>query len=224
MIQRFKVGSLDILGCVNSTSSTVTYILYPMELLSDHVADAARRFGTSIVVVTGIDWEDDLTPWPAKGVPTGSADFSGEAPEFLATLRAQVIPQAESRLGLTAVGARDLVGVSLSGLFTLWQWLECDLFRSIASLSGSFWYAGFAQWVESLTIAPKRGPAYFLLGDREAQSRVPQFATVEACTRAIVGKLDRSGVKTRFDMVGGDHYSDPLGRLYRGLAALASPN
>ncbi|MDE6638872.1 MAG: hypothetical protein K2K32_11640 [Muribaculaceae bacterium] len=40
----------------------------------------------------------------------------------------------------------------MSGLFALWQWMVCDTFRNIASLSGSFWYEGFMEWMKSRTI------------------------------------------------------------------------
>lgn len=46
-------------------------------------------------------------------------------------------------VGIVMSHGIEMAGVSLSGLFALWQWLMNDTFRNIISLSGSFWYAGF---------------------------------------------------------------------------------
>ena len=74
------------------------------------------------------------SPWPAPGVPEGDPDFKGESPDFLKLLQAKVIPGIEQMLRMNTDVERSLVGVSMSGLFALWQWMECDTFKSIASL------------------------------------------------------------------------------------------
>ncbi|MDO4319224.1 MAG: alpha/beta hydrolase-fold protein [Bacteroidales bacterium] len=191
-----------------------------MDILSDWIGPATERYGTSIVVITGIDWQDALSPWPAKGVPRGCPDFKGLAPEFLSRLQDKVIPQIEASMGFTARPGRTLVGVSMSGLFALWQWMQCDTFDNIASLSGSFWYDGFVESLKKQSIPHKNGHAYFLLGDREARSKVKAFDTVAADTQAIIALLDADGINTRFESVPGNHYADPIGRLDKAFAAL----
>ncbi len=219
MTTEFKVGRLDCMAC-RGNGERVVYILYPMDLLSGWIEEASLRHGVSIVVVTGMDWDNDLTPWPAKGVPKGSPDFKGYSARFLETLRTWVIPEAERRLGMTETVSRDLVGVSLSGLFTLWQWLTCDEFHSIASLSGSFWYEGFADWVTKREIPHKTGSAYFLLGSAESKTKVKAFASVADDTRTVIETLRHAGIRTIFETVPGNHYTDPIPRLERALIAL----
>ncbi len=134
---------------------------HPTDILSGWVEQAAEKYGLSIIVITGMEWQDVLSPWPAKGVPDGKTDFKGEAPAFLNLLNGMVIPRIEQQLGFKGKPERALVGASMSGLFSLWQWMLCDTFDNIASLSGSFWYEVFLNWMNSRSIPPKNGRAFF---------------------------------------------------------------
>lgn len=218
MKNRIEIGNLTCLCCRHS-SERIAYILYPMDVLSDWIEPAAKKYDVSIVVITGMDWDDDLTPWPAPGVPDGSPDFKGLAPQFLNTLQTTVVPAIEKHLQIQPA-QRDLTGVSLSGLFTLWQWVECDTFMNIASLSGSFWYQGFAEWFDRNLPIGKQGKAYFLLGELEHESDVLQFRCVNEATDNIVENLRNARVKVKFDMVPGNHYQFLLQRIDKAFSNL----
>ncbi len=198
----------------------IAYILYPMDLLSDWIESASERYNTTIVVVTGMDWETAFSPWPEKGVPAGSPDFKGGSPRFLELLRNKIIPQVETALGISENVERTLVGVSMSGLFALWQWMICDTFHNIASLSGSFWYEGFIEWMKSRTIPTKEGKAFFLLGDMEPLSRVKEFRKVGQNTQEILSILRSAGINATFESVPGDHFADPISRLEKAFISI----
>lgn len=219
MKRDLKIAGLDCL-CTTRRSDRITYILYPLDMLNDWVEGAAMRFGTTIAVITGMDWQNVFSPWPAAGVPEGTPDFLGESPEFLKLLQSEVLPGIERVLGVLPDVDRTLVGVSMSGLFTLWQWMLCDTFRNIASLSGSFWYEGFMEWFKGKRIPRKPGKAFFLLGQREPQSKVSAFAPVGTNTLEIVSSLESAGINTSFEWVPGDHFADPVPRLNAALEAL----
>lgn len=209
------------LHCVGDPGPRIAYVLYPMEVLGDWTAAAAGRYSTSVVAVTGIDWDNDLSPWPAPGQPPGSPDFRGEAPAFLQRLTSQVLPACEKALGHDpATVSRTLVGVSMSGLFTLWQRMLCDTFPTIASLSGSVWYEGFAAWLAARPAPARPGRAYLSLGDKESQSPVKAFRSVATDTQTVVGALRADGFDVKFESVPGNHYADPLPRLDRAFAWL----
>lgn len=218
MIRKFNIGGLDCRCAANGNTGRIAYILYPMDMLSGWIAEAARKYDVNIVVITGMDWESVFSPWPAPGVPKGSADFKGESPEFLTLLQHTVIPQVENMLGIADRAERTLVGVSMSGLFALWQWMVCDTFTNIASLSGSFWYEGFLGWMKSRPVQAKQGKAFFLLGDREVRSKV--FGTVEANTMIIIDILRQDGIDAQYESVPGNHYSDPIPRLEKAFTAI----
>ncbi|MCM1450999.1 MAG: alpha/beta hydrolase-fold protein [Clostridium sp.] len=224
MARRIKIGNLSCMLSNDAVPGKIAYILYPMDDLLDNWIDpAAKQYGTSIAVITGMDWQNVFSPWPAKGVPAGSPDFKGESPGFLKMLQNEVIPKIEEAMGLAGKPERTLVGVSMSGLFVLWQWMLCDTFKNIASLSGSFWYEGFMQWFDSRQTPPKNGLAYFLLGIQEPKTRVKAFQCVGENTTAIVERLKTDGVRTEFQSVHGNHYSNPLPRLEDAFSAIYAP-
>ncbi len=220
MVKKIKVGGLQCLYSKYNGNNSIAYILYPMDMLSDWIENAVKKYETSIVVITGMDWQNVFSPWPAKGVPAGTPDFKGESPEFLKQLQKDVIPVVEASLEMDSNIERTLVGVSMSGLFALWQWMECDTFLNIASLSGSFWYEGFIDWMKKLTIPHKNGKAFFLLGDKESQSKTKAFNIVGQNTQEIISILQSNGIHTEFESVPGNHYADPIQRLDRAFSAL----
>lgn len=222
MKTKFETKGLTCLCCNGLDTDRIAYVLYPMDILDSWIEGAVERYKTTIVVISGMDWDNVFSPWPAPGQPPGSPDFKGESSDFLNLLRSEVLPTVEDRLGLDGERlVRTLVGVSMSGLFALWQWFECDTFANIASLSGSFWFPSFIDWVKGREIPRKEGTAYFLLGDKEAKSSVKAFDTVGVNTQEIVALLKSEGINVEFESVPGDHFANPLPRLDRAFGALA---
>lgn len=226
----FQLGRIKC-RCYKADNDRVVYLLYPMESAEEWLAQAAGYFRLNIVAVSGMDWDNDMTPWPAPGVPAGSEDFKGEAPGFLKLLQEEVIPRAETVLGFRdgkpgGEGerrmVRDLIGVSLSGLFALWEWAVCDTFRNLAVLSGSFWYKSFPEWFSEHCPEKKEGEAYLLLGNRESDSPVPEFRKVGRATAEVVDILRSRGIKVEFESVPGNHYQYQLERLTKALSFLSN--
>lgn len=215
-MQTFRIANLKAVA-VGESTERICYVLYPMESLGEWIEEAAQRFDVSIVAVTGMDWDDDMTPWPAPGEPPGSPDFKGYAPRFLSSLIDNVLPETERRLDIAHDAERTLCGVSLSGLFTLWQWMVNDTFHNIISLSGSFWYAGFVEWIKSQPIPRKSGKACFLLGNQEAKTKVKAFQPVQKDTMEIVRYLHDNGIDDMFELVPGNHYQYADRRLDRAF-------
>lgn len=221
-MQTFTIANLKIMTAKES-ADRICYALYPLDGLGEWIESAAESFGISIAVITGMDWDDDLTPWRAKGEPQGCPDFKGNAPKFLSTLVNEVVPEIERRLGISDGAQRTLTGVSLSGLFTLWQWILCDTFHNIISLSGSFWYEGFVAWLKSQPLPKKTGRAYFLLGNLEAKTKVKAFQPVQTDTVEIFNYLHDNGINSVFELVPGNHYQYGLQRLNRALTWMYRP-
>lgn len=220
MTQKIKIEGLDCLCSTNGEIGKIAYVLYPMDMLSEWIESASEKYGVTIVVITGMDWQNVFSPWPAPGVPKGTEDFKGESPEFLKLLQEKVIPQIERSLGMNGDVDRTLVGISMSGLFALWQWMECDTFHNIASLSGSFWYEGFVEWMKSRAIPKKTGKGFFLLGNQEPKSKVKTFATVGEKTQEILQLLREAGISVEFEIVPGNHYANPIPRLDKAFSAI----
>lgn len=214
---KFYVGNLEVQCAGEAECAMICYLPGYKPAEASELRAVAGHFGICMVVVNGMDWDGDLSPWVAKGVPAGTPDFRGGATGFLHTLTEKIVPQAEQALGCRP-SVRVLAGISMSGLFALWQWMVCDLFRDVISLSGSFWYEGFVSWLKEQTISKsKDSRVYISLGREEPKSRNKVFATVGVCTAQVVDYLKAEGVDTEFREEEGSHYVDYFPRLMHGL-------
>ena len=224
MIKEIEVENLRCVCVEKENSNKVIYMIYPAVVPFKHewLAEESEKFGVPIVVIyiPAAGWNNMLTPWPEPGETKDAEPFGGDAAETWKVIREKVIPEAEKALGINEVEERDLIGVSLSGLFTLWQWLQNDTFTSIGCLSGSFWYPGFMKWFDKQTIPEKKGKAYFLLGDKEPKAWIKAYRSVGVNTEAIVTKLKEKGIQVAFEWVPGDHFADPSGRAVKALGSL----
>lgn len=227
MIKTLKIADLKCVVMPDKPSSPILYMIYPaiVPVPESWLENVAHEYGVnvSVIYVPADEWNNYLTPWAEPGETSDSPPFGGKAQEFKSLLESQVIPNVESLIGYTDTPVRYLLGVSLSGLFTLWDWMQSDVFTSIACLSGSFWYVGFLDWFESMPVPGKNGSAYFLLGVKEPQAHIKAYRPVGVNTEAVVKRLKDAGITVRFDWVPGNHFADPLGRATLAVRHLLSP-
>ena len=212
MTEIMDIGELRCTVARGNTGS-ICHILSPVEVDARQVEQWSRKYGITVDVITGMDWDNDLTPWPAPNVPASEPPFKGHAAEFLRRLETEVIPAIEGNVRYT----RTLCGISLSGLFSLWAWMRSDTFANIGCLSGSFWYEGFSQWLRANACA-KAGRAYFSLGTKEGGPRGPKtFALIQEQTREVVATIESKGTACTFEPVAGTHFAPPGPRIEKML-------
>lgn len=193
--------------------------MLPEGLLEDTLAwmeHASKSLQMGLVAVTGMDWNDDMTPWPAEGVFRKAKPFGGRAQLFLAEL-VGAVRDYEREAGWK-VDERWLAGVSLSGLFAVWSLLAGAPFDGIISISASLWYDDFAAWASSQALCvPRR--AIIALGDRERNSKDRRMSTVQDATEAVCRSLEALGVRVDYLLEEGiTHFSPLTPRLEKALA------
>ncbi len=177
-------------------------------------AMGARGFHLAQIPVA--DWENELSPWIAPAL-RGDGEFGGGADAFLDALE-QALP------GVRRLAASDgpcyLAGYSLAGLFSVYALFRSAAFDGAASVSGSLWFPGFAEYAASRE--PPRRPrrVYFSLGDRESRTRNPLLRRTEGVTRALSAALRERGTESVFELNPGGHFQDAETRLAKGLAWL----
>lgn len=81
-----------------------------------------------------MDWNKDMTPWPADGVMKDRKPFPGGSGMYMKKLAEDYLPYIERFLKLDNVN-RYLLGISLSGLFAIWSLTATNLFKGIASIT-----------------------------------------------------------------------------------------
>ena len=205
---------------IEQPTNKICYMILPegiKEDLANGLERLAEKYGVSIVVSNGVNWNDDLTPWPAKGVFKKAKPFGGRAAEFLDKLTRDIIPKTEEHLGIENPEI-TLLGVSLSGLFAVWSAFKADAFTNIISISGSLWYDGFVDWIEENTPSPSIKKVCMLLGEKEKNAKEKRMASVEECTQTAANILkERSCADVVFELVEGTHFSPIMPRLERAF-------
>lgn len=208
---------------VKQSSNKICYMILPEGIkgdLCDGLKGLSEKHGISIVVIEDVNWNDDLTPWPAVGVFKKAKPFGGKAAAFLNKLTHEIIPETERDLGIEDA-ERTLLGVSLSGLFAVWSAFNTDAFTNIISISGSLWYDGFVEWMKEQTPSPQLKKICMLLGEKEKNAKEKRMATVEERTLDAADILKaKSQATVTCELVEGTHFSPILPRMERAMMTL----
>lgn len=197
-------------------SDRICYIILPERLKTEELPwldSMSEQHKGNFVAISGVAWEDDLTPWKAPGLKSG--EFAGKAEAFLDMLRCDLFFNLEISMKITKA-ERSIIGVSLSGLFATWASISSSLFQSIGSVSGSLWYDGFLDWI-------KRNSAnaccryYFSLGEKEKYGKNKRLASVEEATLEAVDLLMSAGKEVTFEYNEGNHFGPLIERIEKAI-------
>ena len=172
----------------------------------------AEEHSASMVVISGLDWERELTPWKAPGLKAG--EFAGRAQSFLDILKGDIMVNVESSLRISRP-KRFIAGVSLSGLFALWASCRTHLFEGVASVSGSFWYDKFTEWFSTQEYSSSR--YYFSLGEKEKDGKNLRLAAVEEETAKIMSTLQANEKEVIFEYNEGNHFGPLIERIEKAI-------
>lgn len=197
-------------------SDRICYVILPERLKEKELPwldVMAETHNATFVVISGVNWEEDLTPWKAPGLKGG--EFAGKAQYFLEMLKADLFFNLEASLRIQKAD-RSIIGVSLSGLFAVWASLSMPLFGSVGSVSGSLWYDGFLEWMKE-NKDTVTGRYYFSLGDKERDGKNRRLASVEESTLEAVDLLKSVGKEVTFEYNEGNHFGPLIERIEKAI-------
>ena len=165
------------------------------------------------VVIYVEDWERDLSPWYADGLRKNES-FLGEGEKTIEEI-GKVLEEVEKDYPTLP---RYVIGYSMAGLFALWMSQKTGWFSKVGSCSGSYWYPGIVEYLESHPFENDID-LYFSLGDKEEISRHPVLKTVGDNTRKIVELMKKDEHVKKVDLVmhEGGHFNDPEGRMLQAV-------
>ena len=168
-----------------------------------------REYGvkSSILMISGFEWNRHLSPWPSERIFRKGDDFAGQA-DLLADDICEILRQ------INAGGKLMCAGYSLAGLFALYLCSKTKIFDACISASGSLWYPGFKDYLIDHHVNCRF--VYLSLGDKEKNTKNPVMQKVQTCTEEIVSEL---GLYTEavLEMNPGNHFNDPAGRIAKGM-------
>ncbi len=182
---------------------------------------ARYEHGLNLLCISNIIWENDLSPWSNPPVVKNSPQFTGGADQYLNILVSKIIPHA-----LTLIkGSPErciISGYSLAGLFALYSLYKTDRFTDCACISGSLWFPEFLSYVKSHEFLRTPIQIYLSLGDKEAKTRNQFLKEVQAKTEEITFYLQNKGNKVTYELNPGNHFTDEINRITKGICYILS--
>lgn len=177
----------------------------------------------SLAVINGVNWDDEMTPWPISPISENDTPCTGGADAYLPRLTEEIMPQIVSVLP-SAPEYCALAGYSLAGLFAVYAAYKTDCFSRLASGSGSLWYPEFVQFATKNRISEEISVAHFSLGDEESHTGNPYLDSVEDNTSYIVSLFSGKGIRTALYMNRGNHYQNQAERMASGIRWILEQN
>ncbi len=181
---------------------------------------AAQQLGIdgrfNLVTISGLNWNQELSPWPIETVVSKDDRFTGGADDLLTLLTSSIVPQVEKLLDEPPAW-RCLAGYSMGGLFTLYSSHHTALFTRFMSASGSMWYPGWLEYAREHDFAGLVAGVYLSVGDKESTSRNAVLQTVGERTRQVAELYASRGVPVKFELNPGNHFKNPPLRVVKGI-------
>ncbi len=171
----------------------------------------------SLVAISKLKWDHDMTPWYMGPISKHDTPCTGGADDYLNLLLDEIMPEAEKVLPGTPAW-RGIAGYSLAGLFAVYALYKTDVFSRAASMSGSFWFEGFPEFVRTHEMKGKPDCIYFSLGDQESSADNPILNVVQHNTEKIESFCRTKGINTTFVLNSGSHYQACNKRTASGIA------
>jgi len=199
----------------DNKENILLYLTMPLEYSTYHdLYEKACSGGASfsMVVYEVEHWNDSLSPWGYRS-PDDKMQFGGGAKAFLEEILGELIP------ALAIQEAKiTLAGYSLAGLFALWALQQSSVFAGAISCSGSLWFPDFLTYMQKSTFQ-RPVQIYLSLGEKEEKTKHPVMASVGEATRALSEQFskDKMVTKSILEWNPGDHFTNPQGRLLKGL-------
>ena len=187
--------------------------------IANQIAASGKKF--NLIEVTGLRWQDELTPWKHPPVFHGDPGYRGEGFAFLRILAYVALPETLRQFGLKPRSIA-IAGYSLAGMFALYAGSRCEAFDALISVSGSLWFDGFVDFVKEQGVAKKVRYVYVSLGEKEPLTKNKVLSTVGAKTEELVNYYVSQGIQTDFVYNEGGHFDDEARRI--AIAILAYLN
>lgn len=172
--------------------------------------------GFNLVTISGLHWNQELSPWAVETVVSRDDRFTGGASQWLPVLTDEVVPQVERLLDAPPEW-RCLAGYSMAGLFAVWAAHQTDLFTRILSASGSMWYPRWLEYAREHTPAVPLQGIYLSVGEQESTSRNAVLQTVGGRTQALARLFAERGMNVKFEFNPGNHFKNPPLRVVKGI-------
>lgn len=185
------------------------------QILSQFRQISSRDF--TLAAVSNLEWNRDMAPWDIPPISKNDTPCTGGADDYLRLLTETILPEVEKRLD-GAIPWRGLAGYSLAGLFAVYAMYRTDVFSRFASISGSLWFPGINEYIQTHSFRRKPDCLYFSLGEKECRTKNPYLKCVRRNTEEIVSFFQTQEIDTSFELNSGNHFKDAAMRSAKGIS------
>lgn len=150
-----------------------------------------------IVAITSNDRLCDYTPWPAPALSDKFKDFGGNADQYLHFIE-NILKPCVDQLYPTLSDPEHtyLMGFSLGGLVSTYSIFNSSCFKNIISISGSFWYPNWINYISKTPISSSSLNILLIAGRNEGKNKKSIQKDAYACTQLthdiLQNKLQKS--------------------------------
>lgn len=129
----------------------------------------------------------EYTPWPAERLVSYRPGFGGQSAAYIEDLAERIKPFIDSRYRtIPDAGHTGTVGASFGGLVSMHAAvLRPDVFGLIGSLSGSYWFEGYLDFLRRRDQAPPIHKLYMYVGEAEGIYKDTVQKDMVANTRSV---------------------------------------
>jgi predicted alpha/beta superfamily hydrolase len=150
------------------------------------------------LVLVGVETKDrflEYTPWHGKALDDRHDDFGGGGADYLSFLAQKLKPYIDRKYNtLTDLENTGIVGASLGGLIALYAaYLYPGIFGRIGSISGSFWYEGLMEFMETQQLDRIGQKIYMDVGSLEGADRTNVLKNMVSRTKNAYQTLCNKG-------------------------------
>lgn len=97
---------------------------------------------------------------------------------------------------------------SLGWLFAIYASFKTNIFKRVASISGSLWYPNFLEFIQDNNVNKNIEKIYFSPGNKEKNSRNLLLQTVEDPTKEIASIYQKNNIPTIYEENEGSHFQE----------------
>ncbi|MEV9501070.1 alpha/beta hydrolase [Bacillus safensis] len=204
LYDEFNGRQLDIyLPPDTSINVPAVFVQDGSSLFRTHLLEIERMIETktiSPIIIVGIhpfNRLDEYTPWKASSLRSGFPDFKGEAQTYVSFLANDLLPYIKREYPVQETcHEHSHVGASLGGLFAIYTlFMHPDLFKNIASISGSFWYEDFLPFAKQQSIQFVDHLVYLSVGSEEGKGKTSVQQHMPLFTKQLHDLLLQKGMQ-----------------------------
>ena len=210
--------TVEIFTKTNSDRKIPLVILHTFQGEGKEVFAKCAELGCdnfAIAAIGGLNWNHDLSPWPAPTIGNNKYGFGG-ADEYIRKLTNEIMSGIRAKLGFEPEFSA-IAGYSLAGLFAVYAAYKTDIFSRVASVSGSLWFPGFTEFAEANKFAKTPEFIYLSLGDAEAKTRDKNLAPVRKNTEKLFEFYKSQSIPAIFELNPGNHFTETVSRTAKGI-------